>query len=106
MVPGKLCLEIFNFIVDECDCIVFVHLKSAFSSIQNEDGTKDQYRIWNPFCSKLAAAIRIGVYDISIVSFDSMISYILFCLFSIHDFESTKPDQVVQHQKISHQPCQ
>ncbi|CAB4319825.1 unnamed protein product [Prunus armeniaca] len=36
-------------------------------SVKNEDGTKDQYRIWNPFCSKLAAAIRIGVYDISIM---------------------------------------
>ncbi|XP_023928092.1 rRNA 2'-O-methyltransferase fibrillarin 1 [Quercus suber] len=33
-------------------------------SIQNEDGTKVEYRVWNPFRSKLAAAILGGVDEI------------------------------------------
>ncbi|XP_013619436.1 PREDICTED: mediator of RNA polymerase II transcription subunit 36a-like isoform X2 [Brassica oleracea var. oleracea] len=33
-------------------------------SVQNEDGTKVEYRVWNPFCSKLAAAIFGGLDDI------------------------------------------
>ncbi|XP_058753485.1 rRNA 2'-O-methyltransferase fibrillarin 2-like [Vicia villosa] len=33
-------------------------------SVQNEDGTKVEYRIWNPFRSKLAAAVLGGVDDI------------------------------------------
>ncbi|XXG84992.1 hypothetical protein AAC387_Pa11g0176 [Persea americana] len=33
-------------------------------SVQNEDGTKVEYRIWNPFRSKLAAAILGGVDNI------------------------------------------
>jgi len=36
--------------------------------LQNEDGSKDEYRIWNPFRSKLAAAILGGVDNIWIVS--------------------------------------
>jgi rRNA 2'-O-methyltransferase fibrillarin len=36
-------------------------------SVQNEDGTKLEYRVWNPFRSKLAAAILGGVDDIWIV---------------------------------------
>ncbi|KAL9663644.1 hypothetical protein QQ045_019035 [Rhodiola kirilowii] len=38
-------------------------------SVQNEDGTKTEYRVWNPFRSKLAAAILGGVDNIWIVSF-------------------------------------
>ncbi|CAL2278929.1 unnamed protein product [Prunus armeniaca] len=52
-------------------------------SVQDEDGTKVEYRIWNPFRSKLAAAILGGVDDIWIVSFDSRFSSILFCLLSM-----------------------
>uniref|UniRef100_A0A0D6R5L8 rRNA 2'-O-methyltransferase fibrillarin n=1 Tax=Araucaria cunninghamii TaxID=56994 RepID=A0A0D6R5L8_ARACU len=33
-------------------------------SVQNEDGSKTEYRIWNPFRSKLAAAILGGVDNI------------------------------------------
>ncbi|KAJ6724735.1 hypothetical protein OIU85_022633 [Salix viminalis] len=33
-------------------------------SVQNEDGTKVEYRVWNPFRSKLAAAILGGVDDV------------------------------------------
>ncbi|AEE85085.1 Mediator of RNA polymerase II transcription subunit 36a [Arabidopsis thaliana] len=33
-------------------------------SVQNEDGTKTEYRVWNPFRSKLAAAILGGVDNI------------------------------------------
>ncbi|CAH8279377.1 unnamed protein product [Arabidopsis lyrata] len=33
-------------------------------SVQNEDGTKIEYRVWNPFRSKLAAAILGGVDNI------------------------------------------
>ncbi|KAG2321690.1 hypothetical protein Bca4012_057619 [Brassica carinata] len=35
-------------------------------SVQNEDGTKVEYRVWNPFRSKLAAAILAGVDNIYI----------------------------------------
>lgn len=37
-------------------------------SVQNEDGTKVEYRVWNPFRSKLAAAILGGVDNVWIVS--------------------------------------
>lgn len=33
-------------------------------SVQNEDGSKIEYRVWNPFRSKLAAAILGGVHEI------------------------------------------
>ncbi|OWM75596.1 hypothetical protein CDL15_Pgr021761 [Punica granatum] len=33
-------------------------------SVQNEDGSKVEYRVWNPFWSKLAAAILGGVDEI------------------------------------------
>jgi rRNA 2'-O-methyltransferase fibrillarin len=33
-------------------------------SVDNEDGTKTEYRVWNPFRSKLAAAILGGVDNI------------------------------------------
>ncbi|KAF5731155.1 hypothetical protein HS088_TW19G00760 [Tripterygium wilfordii] len=33
-------------------------------SVQNEDGTKIEYRVWNPFRSKLAAAVLGGVDNI------------------------------------------
>ncbi|GLJ09394.1 hypothetical protein SUGI_0108510 [Cryptomeria japonica] len=33
-------------------------------SVQNDDGTKTEYRVWNPFRSKLAAAILGGVDNI------------------------------------------
>jgi len=36
--------------------------------LQGEDGTKVEYRVWNPFRSKLAAAILGGLDDIWIVS--------------------------------------
>lgn len=39
-----------------------------FVGSQNEDGTKTEYRVWNPFRSKLAAAILGGVDNIWIVS--------------------------------------
>jgi rRNA 2'-O-methyltransferase fibrillarin len=35
-------------------------------SVQNEDGTKVEYRVWNPFRSKLAAAVLGGVDNIHI----------------------------------------
>ncbi|BAH92968.1 Os05g0176000, partial [Oryza sativa Japonica Group] len=40
-----------------------------FCYVQNEDGTKVEYRVWNPFRSKLAAAVLGGVDNIWIVSF-------------------------------------
>ncbi|KAE8797867.1 rRNA 2'-O-methyltransferase fibrillarin 1 [Hordeum vulgare] len=33
-------------------------------SLQNEDGSKVEYRVWNPFRSKLAAAVLAGVDNI------------------------------------------
>ena len=35
-------------------------------SVDNEDGTKTEYRVWNPFRSKLAAGILGGVENIHI----------------------------------------
>jgi hypothetical protein len=40
----------------------------SFSVLQNEDGTKVEYRVWNPFRSKLAAAVLGGVDNIYIVN--------------------------------------
>ena len=36
--------------------------------VQGEEGTKIEYRVWNPFCSKLLAAILGGVGNIHIKS--------------------------------------
>ncbi|KAE8804499.1 rRNA 2'-O-methyltransferase fibrillarin 2 [Hordeum vulgare] len=47
--------------------INFTKTSLAFSAIvcsQNEDGTKAEYRVWNPFRSKLAAAVLGGVDNI------------------------------------------
>lgn len=53
----------------------------ACAFFQNEDGTKTEYRVWNPFRSKLAAAILGGVDNIWIVcalfSFSCAIFYAL-----------------------------
>ncbi|KAK4357471.1 hypothetical protein RND71_023081 [Anisodus tanguticus] len=35
-------------------------------SVQNEDGSTVEYRVWNPFCSKLAAVTLGGADDILI----------------------------------------
>lgn len=43
-------------------------LNQVVSFLQNEDGTKVEYRVWNPFRSKLAAAVLGGVDNIWIVS--------------------------------------
>lgn len=32
--------------------------------LQGNEGTKTEYRIWNPFRSKLAAAIMAGIEDV------------------------------------------
>lgn len=48
---------------------------------QNEDGTKIEYRVWNPFRSKLAAAILGGVDEIWIVSFLLEASWFLDAIF-------------------------
>ena len=42
--------------------------KTPILLLQNEDGTKVEYRVWNPFRSKLASAILGGVDNIWIVS--------------------------------------
>lgn len=41
--------------------------------LQNEDGSKVEYRVWNPFRSKLAAAILGGVDNIWIVGVPSFL---------------------------------
>lgn len=53
-------------------------LGKCFSASQNEDGTKVEYRVWNPFRSKLAAAILGGVDNIWIVSNISSVICIFF----------------------------
>ncbi|THG20479.1 hypothetical protein TEA_014664 [Camellia sinensis var. sinensis] len=45
-------------------------------SVQNEDGTKVEYRVWNPFRSKLAAAILGGVDNIWIL-FSVVVIYVI-----------------------------
>lgn len=37
-------------------------------SVQNEDRTNVEYRVWNPYRSKLAAAINNGIDNIWLVS--------------------------------------
>lgn len=48
---------------------IFITKSFSFSLFltQNEDGSKVEYRVWNPFRSKLAAAILGGVDDVWIV---------------------------------------
>lgn len=48
---------------------------------QNEDGTKVEYRVWNPFRSKLAAAILGGVDNIWIVSHESGLFILLLLIY-------------------------
>lgn len=48
--------------------------------LQNEDGTKVEYRVWNPFRSKLAAAVLGGVDNIWIVSYSYALACVLKCL--------------------------
>lgn len=43
--------------------IQFLFLLSIFSFVKDENG-KREYRVWNPFRSKLAAAIHGGLEDI------------------------------------------
>ena len=50
--------------------------------VQNEDGTKVEYRIWNPFRSKLAAAVLGGVDNIWIVSDFVLLSIIFYLTLS------------------------
>ena len=47
---------------------VFILLDHFFSS-QNEDGTKIEYRVWNPFRQKMTASIPGVVDDVWIESF-------------------------------------
>ena len=42
------------------------HTVHVYLCIQGEEGTKIEYRVWNPFRSKLAAAILGGVGNIYI----------------------------------------
>lgn len=42
-------------------------LDSPCLFVQNADSTKTEYRVWNPFRSKIAAAILGGVENIYIV---------------------------------------
>jgi hypothetical protein len=49
-------------------CFILVYKVLYWHILQNEDGTKTEYRVWNPFRSKLAAAILGGVDNIWIVS--------------------------------------
>lgn len=49
-------------------------------TVPNEDGTKVEYRVWNPFRSKLAASILGGVDNIWIVS-HHLFTQSLFILF-------------------------
>ena len=48
--------------------------------VQNEDASKVEYRVWNPFRSKLAAAVLGGVDNIWIVSPFRASAFVLDCL--------------------------
>ena len=54
-------------------------------NLQNEDGTKTEYRVWNPFRSKLAAAILGGVDNIYIVCLILVVvTYCEACLYILY----------------------
>ena len=58
--------------VHVCRSVLYIGCTTCFlviiDTVQMEDGTKVEYRVWNPFRSKLAAAILGGVDNIWIVS--------------------------------------
>lgn len=67
---GLLCRLLSAFFLARHLIVVWLVLSCVLDVIlQNEDGTKVEYRVWNPFRSKLAAAILGGVDRIYIVSF-------------------------------------
>ena len=68
------CIKSLLLLVNLISLFLYFFIKSSISS-QNEDGTKVEYRVWNPFRSKLAAAILGGVDDVWIVSFIHEIVY-------------------------------
>jgi hypothetical protein len=43
-----------------CSCMI-ISCCLVVSALQKEDSTKVEYRVWNPFRSKLAAAVLGGV---------------------------------------------
>ena len=68
------CIKSLLLLVNFISLFILFFIKSSLSS-QNEDGTKVEYRVWNPFRSKLAAAILGGVDDVWIVSYIHEIIY-------------------------------
>lgn len=56
-----LCLRPF---VCCCAPLGPVHSTSSLFVLQNTDGTKTEYRVWNPFRSKIAASVLGGVENI------------------------------------------
>ena len=68
------CIKSLLLLVNLISLFILFFIKSSLSS-QNEDGTKVEYRVWNPFRSKLAAAILGGVDDVWIVSYIHEIIY-------------------------------
>jgi fibrillarin-like rRNA methylase len=56
---------------------MYGHLLLFWHALQKEDGTKVEYRVWNPFRSKLAAAVLGGVDNIWIVSLFTLSEHIL-----------------------------
>ena len=63
-----LCCYIYFELAKMTTFVTSIDPSSFIFSPQNEDGTKVEYRVWNPFRSKLAAAILGGVDDVWIVS--------------------------------------
>ena len=60
-----------------CSRLMFI---AVLLIVQNEDASKVEYRVWNPFRSKLAAAVLGGVDNIWIVSPFCASACILDCL--------------------------
>ena len=64
------CFHVMSDFLLCCAHCAYINESMPFSALvlQNEDGTKVEYRVWNTFRSKLAAAVLGGVNNIWIVS--------------------------------------
>ncbi|RRT53167.1 hypothetical protein B296_00037919, partial [Ensete ventricosum] len=67
---SPLLVSVSGVIVDSS---VWISPDDVAFILQNEDGSKVEYRVWNPFRSKLAAAILGGVDNIWIVGVPSFL---------------------------------
>lgn len=73
-----------NLTILVCSWMAFVFMYFLLGFFQNEDGAKVEYRVWNPFRSKLGAAIQEGIDNIWIVS-DCYLALCNWCFYYIDE---------------------